>query len=301
MLNPDIKFINASGCWASNEEQIDKLFDTKLNYIVSKTCTLYPKKGHDEPTYYKVDKVDNIHINSKGLPNEGYFYYKNLYSKYSSRNKQFILSVAWEHNEKNTLKLLKDYDNFVSKQELVELNLSCPNLNHEIPSYNDVLLDKILKLINNLNLNNLIFSLKLSPFLDHQLCNKIIDVINNYTTNKYFKILRYIVLSNSIPNCLILQNNESVLSNIYGGLSGKLNKFISLSNIHYFKDKIDKSIQLIGCGGIENIQDVNDYLNNGATYVQLGSCFYNLELNSLDNNKINSLITQYEDYKNTLI
>jgi dihydroorotate dehydrogenase len=296
MLNTDIKFINASGCWASNEEQIDKLFDTKLNYIVSKTCTLYPNKGNEEPTYYK---LDNIHINSKGLPNEGYYYYKNLYSKYSSKNKPFILSVAWEHNNKNTLKLLKDYDNFVSKQELVELNLSCPNLNHEIPSYNELLLDKILKLINNLNLNNLIFSLKLSPFLDHQLCNKIINVINQNITNKYK--FRYIVLSNSIPNCLILQNGEPVLSNIYGGLSGKLNKMISLSNIHYFKHKINKLIELIGCGGIENIQDVNDYLNNGASYVQLGSCFYDSNLNCLDNNKINSLITQYEDYKNTLI
>lgn len=299
MLNPDIKFINASGCWASNEDQIDKLFDTKLNYIVSKTCTLYPNKGNKEPTYYKIDNFDNIHINSKGLPNEGYYYYKNLYSKYSSKNKPFILSVAWEHNNKNTLKILKDYDNFVSKQELVELNLSCPNLNHEIPSYNELLLDKILKLINNLNLNNLIFSLKLSPFLDHQLCNKIINVINQNITNKYK--FRYIVLSNSIPNCLILQNGEPVLSNIYGGLSGKLNKMISLSNIHYFKHKINKLIELIGCGGIENIQDVNDYLNNGASYVQLGSCFYDSNLNCLDHNKINSLITQYEDYKNTLI
>lgn len=298
MLNPNIKFLNASGCWCSNEQQIEELFNTNLNYIITKTCTLYPKKGNDEPTYYT---NNNIHINSKGLPNEGYNYYKNLYNKYINNNtnngKQFILSVAWEYNQKNTIKLLQDYNNFVSKEELVELNLSCPNLNHEIPSYNEVLLNKILKLINKLDLNNLIFSLKLSPFLDHQLSNKIINVLNN-NNNKTCKLenkFRYIVLSNSIPNGLILQNGNPVLSNIYGGLSGKLNKFIALSNIHYFKNKIDKNIELIGCGGIENIEDVKDYLNNGASYVQLGSCFYDASLNCLQYNKINSLISQYED------
>jgi len=302
MLKPNNKFFNASGCWSSNETQLDDLFNSKLNYIVSKTCTLNSKKGNEEPTYYT---LDNIHINSKGLPNEGYYYYKNLYSKYINSNsinneKPFILSVAWEHNEENTITILNDYNNLVNnidknldkKEELVELNLSCPNLNHEIPSYNVALLDRILKLINNLRLNNLIFSLKLSPFLDHQLCDKIINIINeNNTTNK----IKYIVLSNSIPNCLMLQNGEPVLSNIYGGLSGKLNKFISLSNIHYFKDRIDKNIQLIGCGGIETIQDVNDYLNNGASYVQLGSCFYDSSLNCLQYDKINSLVTQYEN------
>lgn len=98
------------------------------------------------------------------MPNEGYNYYKTLYNKYNSNNKKYILSVAWESNENNTLELLQDYDNHVTKQELVELNLSCPNLEHEIPSYNYIILDKILKLINNLNLNNLIFHLNYPHF-----------------------------------------------------------------------------------------------------------------------------------------
>jgi dihydroorotate dehydrogenase len=93
----------------------------------------------------------------------------------------------------------------------------------------------------------------------------------------------------------MLENNNPVLSNIFGGLSGKLNKFISLSNIYYFKNKIDKNIELIGCGGIENIQDVLDYLNNGANFIQLGSCFYNSSLNCLDYTKIDSLISELEN------
>lgn len=292
MLNNNDIFLNASGCWCSSEKQLDELYNTKLNVIVTKTCTLNPKSGNPEPTYYK---LDNIHINSKGLPNKGYDYYKNLYKKYCVINKKFILSVAWEMDEMNTLELLKDYDNIVIKKELVELNLSCPNLNYEIPSYNVELLDKILKLINNLDLKNIFFSLKLSPYLDHLLCNKVINVINN--NNLLGKgIYKYVVLSNSIPNCLMLNNNIPVLSKIYGGLSGNLNKYISLSNVYYFKDKL-KDIQIIGCGGIENINDINNYLNNGADYIQLGSCFYNESQNTLDYDKINSLINIFENNK----
>ena len=286
MLNENNKLMNSSGCWCSNEKQLDELFETKLKTIVTKTCTLNPKEGNIEPTYYK---INDIHINSKGLPNEGYAYYKNLYKKYNLYDKQYILSVAWEFNESNTLTILKDYDNFVLKKELVEINLSCPNLDHEIPCYNYLLLEKILKEINNLELKNLYISLKLSPYLDHLLCDKIINIINNNTG-----IYKYIVLSNSIPNCLLLDNNRPVLSKIYGGLSGRLNKYISLSNVYYFRDKLDKNIKIIGCGGIKNLDDVNDYLNNGADFVQLGSCFYNNILNCLDYNKINSLIIELE-------
>jgi hypothetical protein len=36
--------------------------------------------------------LGNLHINSKGLPNEGYNYYKTLYNKYNSNNKKSIYS-----------------------------------------------------------------------------------------------------------------------------------------------------------------------------------------------------------------
>jgi dihydroorotate dehydrogenase (fumarate) len=288
MLSLNNKFLNASGCWCFNEEQIEKLYNSKLGGIVTKTCTLYPKDGNLEPTYYK--SKNNIHINSKGLPNNGYEYYKTLYKKFNSI-KPFILSVSWENND-NTSKLLQDYDLFIQKPELVELNLSCPNLNHIIPSYDPLILNEILSYLNDLNLNNIRFSIKLSPYLDHSLCNKIIDVINKNNKNK---IIKYIILSNSIPNCIMLKNNEFVLSKKYGGLSGKLNKYISLSNIFYFKDKIDKNIEIIGCGGIEDLQDVKEYLNNGASYVQLASCFYDEMNNSLDTIKINEIVEKYNN------
>ena len=289
MLSDSNIFLNASGCWSSNEEQINTLFNSNLDAIIIKTCTLNPKDGNKEPNFYK---INNISINSKGLPNTGYHYYKNLYTKFCNINKQFILSVAWENNSKNTIKLLEDYNNNVIKKELVELNLSCPNVHQLIPSYDPEYFESILKSLNSKKFSNLYFSLKLSPYTDYYLCNKIINIINDNNENNIFK---YVVLSNSIPNCLIIKNNGPVLSNTYGGLSGKLNKFLSLSNVHYFKNRLDNDIKIIGCGGIETINDVNDYLDCGASFIQLASCFYDSLTNKLDVEKINKLI---QDYKN---
>ena len=298
MLTDTNIFLNASGCWSSNEDQIQTLFNSNLDAILIKTCTLNPKDGNKEPNFYK---INDISINSKGLPNNGYYYYKKLYTKFcnnnnnnNNNNKQFILSVAWENNSTNSLKLLEDYNNTVIKKELVELNLSCPNVHQLIPSYDADYFESILKSLNSKNFNNLVFSLKLSPYTDYYLCNKIINIINNNNENNIFK---YVVLSNSIPNCLILKDNDPVLSNTYGGLSGKLNKFLSLSNVHYFKNKLNKDIKIIGCGGIETINDVNDYLNCGASFVQLASCFYDSLTNKLDIEKINLLIKQFKDYE----
>lgn len=44
MLNKNHTILNSSGCWASNETQLDELFNTKLNAIITKTCTLHLKK-----------------------------------------------------------------------------------------------------------------------------------------------------------------------------------------------------------------------------------------------------------------
>ena len=61
MLNKNHTILNSSGCWASNETQLDDLFNTKLHAVITKTCTLHLKKGNAEPTFYS---LGNLHINN---------------------------------------------------------------------------------------------------------------------------------------------------------------------------------------------------------------------------------------------
>ena len=279
-----VPILNASGCWANNEEQLTELYESNLGGIVAKTCTIFCKEGNKEPNYYKIEK-NNIHFNSKGLPNLGYQYYKGLSKKYTE--KPFILSIAFEDSVKLNV-LLKDYDNFVENEMLVELNLSCPNTDNEIPGYKIEFLESLLVSLLTLKLTKIRFGFKLPPYFQKQEIMNLCKIFNDYDT-----ILSYIVVSNSIPNCFPLNEGNPVLLTNFGGMSGKINKYIALGNVVLFSQKLNKKIKIVGCGGIDSIEDINDYLNNGADFVQLASCFYDQINNKLNIEKINDLINDF--------
>ena len=66
---------------------------------------------------------------------------------------------------------------------------------------------------------------------------------------------------------LMLQN--PVLSNKFGGMSGKAIKPIALRNVYTVYDNVD--IPIIGVGGISNFEDVVEFLFAGARAVQIGT------------------------------
>jgi len=282
-----VPILNASGCWSLNEEQLTELFESKLGGIVTKTCTIFCKEGNPEPNYYQLE--NNIHFNSKGLPNLGYQYYKNLSKKFNEKfnEKPFILSIAFEDFDKLKI-LLQDYNNFIDTNMLVEINLSCPNTNNEIPGYNKHCLEGLLHALTGYNLTKVQFGFKLPPYFVKQDIYQLSELFNSYP-----KLLAYIVVSNSIPNCLPIVEGKTVLSTTFGGMSGKINKYIALGNVVLFSQHLNKQIKIVGCGGIETLADVNDYLQNGADFVQLASCFYDQQNNKLNIEKINNLINNY--------
>lgn len=272
--------INASGCWVSTDLQIDNLLNSKLAGITLKTLTLHQKNPNSELNYYKTNTVV---FNCMGCPNYGYTYYKNIVS--NIKNKPIILSVLETLDDNDELSIiLNDYNKLNQHKKLVEINLSCPNLENRIIGYHTKDIEKVINKLRLININNLIIGFKLPPYFEIYKINKITELLN-----KNNDIIKFITCSNTIPHGLILKNQEFVLSNKFGGISGKLNKYIATSNIFNFKTNLI-NIQIIGCGGISDIDDVKDYLTVGANLVQIGSAFYDNKYNNLDINKINELI-----------
>jgi dihydroorotate dehydrogenase len=282
--------LNASGCWVTTEEQINELKNSNLSGIISKTCSIFSKKGNHEPNYYKLEN-ENIHFNSKGLPNLGYSYYKDISDKFDT--KPFIISITYDTTD-NMGAILKDYDASITEPKLVEINMSCPNVETKIPGYHIGMIEKLIVNLFKLNLKNIEIGIKLPPYFEIDMMNKVVDCLN-YTWFDRVSLIKYVVLSNSIPNAFPLLNGSPVLSSFYGGLSGKINKYIAISNVHIFSQRINKNIKIIGCGGIETDEDIFDYLKCGADFVQLGSCFYEENTNSLNIEKINNTINFFRE------
>jgi len=277
--------INSSGCWVSTELQISKLLNSKLSGLTLKTLTLNQKKSNPEPNYYK---IDTITFNCKGCPNYGYIYYKNIIS--NIKDKPIILSVleTLDNNDELTT-ILDDYNKLSNIKRLVEINLSCPNLENKIIGYHRKDIEKVINKLRLINLDNLIIGIKLPPYFEIYKINKISELLN-----KNNDIIRFITCSNTIPNGLILKNQEFILANKFGGISGKINKYIATSNIFSFKKNLINT-QIIGCGGVSDIDDIKDYLKVGADLIQIGSSFYDNKYNNLDIDKINELIDKFTD------
>jgi dihydroorotate dehydrogenase (NAD+) catalytic subunit len=282
--------LNASGCWAFEELQLDELYNSNLAGIVCKTATLFSKKENPIPNYY-YDSSNNTTYNCKGIPNLGYNYYKLLSVKYL--HKPFILSLAYDTFDKLKLILL-DYDEFIYentiKEFLVEINLSCPNTKDEIVGYSLCEMEELFKFLNNLRLKKIKFGLKLPPYFELKSIQNCSELFN-----KYNKIIKYIVTCNSIPNGLPIFKGKFMLSQHFGGISGKTNKSIALSNVYSFSKTLEE-IKIIGCGGICTFEDVIDYITNGANFVQIASCFYNSTTNKLNTNDVNKLINDFDNY-----
>lgn len=247
--------LNASGNWVSDNYQVENLNNNQyVSGIVLKTCTIESRQGNPWPNFIDMKAYC---INNMGLPNNGYEYYSKMRLYY--KDKPIILSIDGS-NPDDTKYMLEHYSKSInSGHEIVEINISCPNIkstsNKPIAMSKKLLAD-FLNHIFKKSYNNLYIGLKLPPyFYDYQI-NGIANIINQFPVN-------FITCSNTIPNAL---NIEPFFK---GGLSGL--KPIALSNIVAFKKYLNTTTDIIGCGGIESSDDVKDYLKCGAKLVQIGT------------------------------
>jgi len=286
--------MNASGCHCKTKEQMDTLITNGMNTIISKTCTLEPNKGNSIPNY--IDISNNISINCLGMPNYGYKYYRDIFPEYFKKDITYIISLDASNWNELSIMLL-DYDKFISQyknnntKELVEINISCPNIlqndnnsNCRIIAYDPLELSRLLENIRLLDLQYLDIGLKLSPYIDKLLLIQIANVINNYSTYlPSYNLVKYIVCSNSIPNCMVINTDTGnpLLSNNTGGISGIVNKYISLSNTYQF-NKLLLNVVIIGCGGVEKACDIIEYLYAGAKGIQIGRVLYTDGISALN-------------------
>lgn len=281
--------MNGSGCNCRTKRQLDSLVAAGMKTIITKTCTLMPNKGNPLPVFLEVDSNTNTSINCLGMPNLGYPYYRDLYLEYKLRGITYIISMD-ASNLDNLLEMLQNYDSYLSNlkrenhipidcKEYVEINLSCPSTTcPRIIAYDTLEFARTLESIKSIELCNLSIGLKLAPYVDKVLLKQIAEIITIYQASS---IIAYIVCSNSIPNGMIINKDtgQPILSAGTGGISGKLNKLIGISNTWQFNKILScngkrKFIKIIGCGGIETLDDIREYMSAGADFIQIGRYLY---------------------------
>lgn len=258
--------MNASGAKCTTYTELSQLADSKAGAIVTKSCSIQPKKGNLKPRYYHDAELS---INSMGLPNEGFLTYIDIAETISKSTPVIISITTLDLAQTATMITIALSNPHISA---IELNISCPNIcnTDTILAYHFEELDKCLQFLKPSldNRGDTAIGIKLPPYWEPQQFKQIAELIIKYNYN-------FVTLVNSIPNCLVIdtQTEAPVITpkNGLGGLGGKFIKPIVLSNIYQLRQLLPSTIQIIGCGGIVTGEDVFHHLLAGASMVQIGT------------------------------
>ena len=231
-LNLKNPIIPASGCFGFGKEYAELYDLSVLGGIAIKSATPQERFGNPTP---RIAETPMGMLNAIGLQNKG------------------VDSII-----KNELPFLAQYDTEI---KAYELNISCPNVKHggiglgtkpELAAHvTKICKDAATKPV----------YVKLSPNVTNIV--EIAEAVEEAGADG-------IVLINTLMGMRInLKTGKPLLANVTGGLSGPAIKPVALRMVYQVAQAVN--IPIIGVGGITCAEDVLEFLNAGASAVEVGA------------------------------
>lgn len=254
-------FMNASGALCMTREELLALGRSRAGAIVTKSMTVEPRSGNPEPRYVGFSGGS---INSMGLPNLGYLAYAELIPELKQFGKPVIASIAGLC-EDDFLTMARVINQ--AKPDLIEVNLSCPNIPGKPQiAYDPVDSERLLKRVR--PLITVPMGVKLPPYFDPAHHAVMAEVIGRCGVD-------YLNLINSVGNGLVIDPKRETPvikpKGGFGGLGGSLIKPVALANVRAFWKLLGGLIPIIGTGGVVQGLDAFEHVLCGASAVQVGT------------------------------
>ena len=118
------------------------------------------------------------------------------------------------------------------------------------------------------------FGIKISPFSDPAALAELAELVGRLAGEGGGP--RFVTAVNTFPNALVVDEaNRPVIETGLAGLSGPALKPVGLGQVCQLRRLLPETVQIIGVGGVSSGRDVVDYLNAGASAVQLATAFWN--------------------------
>lgn len=228
----------------------------KLGAISVKGTTKEKKLGNPSP---RIAETKSGILNSIGLENPGIKTFINHHLPYLlNKGTKIIANIAGSSYFEYEF-LVEELDK--TKIDLIELNISCPNVKNGGLSFGSNTKDvsKIVSLVRKKTKKPLI--VKLSPNV-----TSIVDIAKAAQASG----ADFLCLINTVLGMKIdINTKRPILKNNFGGLSGPCILPIAVYSI--WKTKKAVSIPIIGCGGICSFKDALEILMAGACLFQVGT------------------------------
>jgi dihydroorotate dehydrogenase (NAD+) catalytic subunit len=255
LKNPTIL---ASGILGEDAGSMQRIINCNAGAIVTKSIGVNARQGHPNPT---VIELDFGILNAMGLPNPGITNFKEELYKLTQARTPIIGSIY--------AATATDFSALAETMEKcgvssIELNLSCPHVKKfglEI-GCNSKLVKEITTLLKE-QVSIPVF-VKLSP--------NVTDIVEIAKAVEEGNADGIVAINTVKAMKIDLELQKPILSNKFGGYSGKAIKPIGIRCVYEIAKNVD--IPIIGVGGITTGEDVIEYIMAGASAVQIGSGLY---------------------------
>lgn len=253
--------ILASGIMGSSGSLLKRVAKSGVGAVVTKTLTAEPRKGYDPPIIYSTRCYT---LNAVGLANPGIKNFKNDIQEAKECDIPIIVSLAGSSPEEFAWMagLAQDYG-----ADGIELNLSCPHVKGLGTELGDdpLMVEEVVRSVKK-NVKIPVFS-KLTPNTSDILIQGKASIKGGADGLVAVNTLRGMAID--------VELKAPILSNIYGGVSGKALHPIAVYSVYKLSSNLN--VPVIGVGGIETWKDVVEFILAGAIAVQIGTILISKE------------------------
>jgi dihydroorotate dehydrogenase (NAD+) catalytic subunit len=251
--------MNASGVLGNAASLLRKVAAAGAGAVVSKSATIEPREGHENPTYVKLDYGA---INAMGLPNPGCEAIAEELAGLTDLGVPIIASIA-PADDVGAEQMARRLGSVASA---IEINLSCPHaskLGYEVAA--DLEMVKRIALETKAACPKPVF-VKLPPIRSD--CISFVQELD---------FVDGFVVSNTMRAMAIdVSARRPVLSNKFGGLSGHALHPVVVGLLYELYETTKKP--LVGAGGVSDWEEAVELMLAGATALQVGTASEDLQV-----------------------
>lgn len=262
-------FTIPSGIVSTTVPIIEHIFRSipQIGIVTTKSIGLKPREGNREPIMSQY--APGCFINAVGLTNPGADLAAELFSELEIPVDRFLLTSIFGGSVEEFVAVARILAPF---SDGLELNLSCP---HEKGYGMDMGQDaELVKEI----------TAAVKAAVDIPVIPKLTPNATNLTEIAVAAAAGGadgICAINTVGPGLYTSHGHPVLTNIYGGLSGKGVLPIGLKCVKQISEAVD--LPIIGCGGISSAEDIRAYRDAGASIFGVGSALTGLDSEQMKN------------------
>lgn len=247
----------ASGCFAFGAEYSQFYNLSELGAIMIKAATKEARFGNETP---RVAETDSGMINAIGLQNPGVHHILDHELKVlEAYDVPIIANVAGSTEEDYVY--VAEHISKASNVKALELNISCPNVKEGGMQFgvDPQVAAELTRKVK--DVSAVPVYVKLSPNVTNIV--EMAQAIAEYADG--------LTMINTLVGLRIdAKTGRPIISNVIGGLSGPAIKPVALRMVYEVRKALP-TIPIIAMGGVQNAQDVIDYISVGADAVAVGT------------------------------